>query len=106
MDSSAESCRTLRIGRKTGSKWRNGYRHKDPKTGPGKSKEPSNGPSSRKPLTRLDREQRDVLVALPYRRSPVSEVAAQLNIPAGTVNARALSALKAIRSFLNQSPQP
>ncbi|MBT2550541.1 hypothetical protein J7I85_19925 [Arthrobacter sp. ISL-65] len=45
-------------------------------------------------------------MALPYRRSPVSEVAAQLNIPAGTVNARALSALKAIRSFLNQSPQP
>ena len=29
----AESCRMLGIGRKTGSKWRNGYRYKDPKTG-------------------------------------------------------------------------
>jgi IS30 family transposase len=29
----AESCRVLGIGRKTGSKWRNGYRHTDPKTG-------------------------------------------------------------------------
>ncbi|MDQ0078697.1 transposase [Arthrobacter oryzae] len=29
----AESCRMLDIGRKTGSKWRNGYRHTDPKTG-------------------------------------------------------------------------
>ncbi|MBT2550419.1 RNA polymerase sigma factor [Arthrobacter sp. ISL-65] len=57
-------------------------------------------------LTRLDREQREVLVALHYCRFPVSEVAVQLNIPTRTVNARALSALKAIRSFLNQSPQP
>lgn len=31
--SNAESCRILGMGRKTGSKWRNGYRHKDPKTG-------------------------------------------------------------------------
>jgi IS30 family transposase len=29
----AESCRMLGIGRKTGSKWRNGYRMTDPKTG-------------------------------------------------------------------------
>jgi transposase, IS30 family len=29
----AESCRMLGVGRRTGSKWRNGYRHTDPKTG-------------------------------------------------------------------------
>jgi DNA-directed RNA polymerase specialized sigma24 family protein len=57
-------------------------------------------------LRSLDREQRDVLVALHYRRVPVSELAMHLNIPTGTVNTRALSALKAIHRFLNESPQP
>jgi RNA polymerase sigma-70 factor, ECF subfamily len=57
-------------------------------------------------LTRLDREQREVLVALHYRRVPVSELAMHLNIPTGTVNTRALSALRAIHRFLNESPQP
>jgi hypothetical protein len=55
-------------------------------------------------LTRLDREQREVLVALHYRKIPVSELAMHLNIPTGTVNTRALSALRAIHRFLNDSP--
>jgi RNA polymerase sigma-70 factor (ECF subfamily) len=57
-------------------------------------------------LTRLDREQREVLVALHYRKVPVRELAMHLNIPTGTVNSRALSALRAIHGFLNDSPRP
>ena len=39
-------------------------------------------------------------------RRASSELAMHLNIPTGTVNTRALSALKAIHRFLNESPQP
>ncbi|MDQ1058379.1 DNA-directed RNA polymerase specialized sigma24 family protein [Arthrobacter globiformis] len=56
-------------------------------------------------LTRLDREQREVLVALHYRKIPVSELAVHLNIPTDTVNTCALSALRAIHKFLKDSPQ-
>lgn len=57
-------------------------------------------------LTRLDTEHREVLVALYYRRVPVNDLARQLNIPTGTVNTRALSALRAVHSFLKESRQP
>ena len=57
-------------------------------------------------LTKLDTEHREVLVALHYRRVSVNDLAMQLNIPAAMVNARALSALRAVHSFLKESLHP
>ncbi|MBD1542458.1 hypothetical protein G9E11_09405 [Arthrobacter sp. IA7] len=56
----------------------------------------------REALTKLESEQRDVLVALHYCRLTVAEAAQQLGIPADSVNHRALAALRTLRRLLDQ----
>lgn len=53
-------------------------------------------------LLRLNKEHRDVLVALHYRRFTVEEAAVQLNIPSGTVKSRAHYAVRALRTILDE----
>jgi RNA polymerase sigma-70 factor, ECF subfamily len=53
-------------------------------------------------LASLRPDHRDVLVAMYYRGCSVTEAAATLGIPAGTVKSRALYALKALRLALQE----
>jgi RNA polymerase sigma-70 factor (ECF subfamily) len=53
-------------------------------------------------LMRLTREHREALVAVHYRRLSVTEAAAALGVPAGTVKSRCFYALKALRAALDE----
>lgn len=53
-------------------------------------------------LARLQPDHRAVVVALYYRRLTVTEAAADLAIPAGTVKSRAFYAVRSLRSILDE----
>jgi len=53
-------------------------------------------------LARLQPDHRAVVVALYYRRLTVSEAAAVLGIPAGTVKSRAFYAVRSLRAILDE----
>jgi RNA polymerase sigma-70 factor, ECF subfamily len=50
----------------------------------------------------ISRQHRDVIVELFYRRRPVAEVAALLDIPEGTVRSRCFYGLRALRKELEK----
>jgi RNA polymerase sigma-70 factor, ECF subfamily len=55
-------------------------------------------------LNRLSREHRDVLVDVYYKGRSIAEIAAELDIPEGTVRSRTFYALRAMRASLSDSP--
>ncbi|WP_052359703.1 sigma-70 family RNA polymerase sigma factor [Actinoplanes friuliensis] len=57
-------------------------------------------------LRRLTPEHRAVLVHLYYRDAPVSEVAADMGVPHGTIRSRAFYALRTVREFLERDDTP
>ncbi len=54
-------------------------------------------------LDRISPEHREILVELYYRGRTVSEAAAALGLPAGTVKSRSYYALRAMRAVLDES---